>query len=64
MKEVKQYKCEYCGTLYADKSECAACEKQHAVPCKIVAVHHRAKGVCVISAENRRRFQRRLGSAL
>lgn len=21
MKEVKQYKCEYCGTLYADK-EC------------------------------------------
>lgn len=23
MKEVKQYKCEYCGTLYADKSECA-----------------------------------------
>ena len=48
MKEVKQYKCEYCGTLYADKSECAACEKQHAVPCKIVAVHHRAKGVCAV----------------
>ena len=48
MKEVKQHKCEYCGTLYADKSECAACEKQHAVPCKIVAVHHRAKGVCAV----------------
>lgn len=32
MKEVKQYKCEYCGTLYADKSECAACEKQHTTP--------------------------------
>lgn len=48
MKEVKQYKCEYCGTLYADKSECAACEKQHTVPCKIVAVHHRAKCVCAV----------------
>ena len=46
MKEVKQYKCEYCGTLYSDKNECAACEKQHVVPREIVIVHHRPKGVC------------------
>lgn len=46
MKEVKQYKCEVCGTLYADKGECAACEKQHCIPSGIERAFHRPKGVC------------------
>lgn len=29
MKKVTQYKCEICGTLYAQESDCKACEKQH-----------------------------------
>lgn len=48
MKEVKQYKCKHCGTLYANKAECEACEKQHAIPREIAAVHHRPKGVCAV----------------
>ena len=27
MQEITQYKCEFCGTLYADKKECDECEK-------------------------------------
>ncbi len=41
MKSVTQYKCDVCGTLYADKGACAACEKQHRIPAEIV----RAEGV-------------------
>lgn len=45
MKEVKQYKCDHCGALYANKSECEVCEGQHAIPRKIVEVLHIVKGV-------------------
>lgn len=46
MKSVTQYKCDVCGTLYADKGACADCEKQHKIPAEIVRADHRAKGVC------------------
>ena len=45
MKSVTQYKCDVCGTLYADKGACADCEKQHRIPAEIVRADHRAKGV-------------------
>ena len=45
MKEVKQYKCDHCGALYANKSECEVCKVQHAIPRKIVEVLHIVKGV-------------------
>lgn len=48
MKPIMQYKCEVCGTLYADKDKCMECEKQHQIPCKIVAAQHRPKGVSAI----------------
>lgn len=35
MKEVKSYKCEYCGTVYATESECKKCEDYH---CKLVKI--------------------------
>lgn len=41
MKKVEQYRCDLCGTLYAEKAKCEACEKQH-VPCVgIAAQRHR-----------------------
>ena len=40
MKKVTQYKCELCGTLYADQTDCEACEKQHKVPCGIIKILH------------------------
>ena len=40
MKRVEQFKCDYCGTLYKDKSECAKCEDQHVAAVEIVAQHH------------------------
>lgn len=46
MKKVTQYKCELCGTLYADQTDCEACEKQRKVPCGITRVDHRAKKLC------------------
>ena len=46
VKKVTQYKCEICGTLYADESECAKCESQHKIPSSIVRVDHRGKGIC------------------
>ncbi len=29
MKELKQFQCEYCNTVYKSKSECESCEKGH-----------------------------------
>lgn len=29
MKELKQFQCEYCNTIYKSKSECEFCEKGH-----------------------------------
>lgn len=46
MKSVTQYKCEVCGTLYADKNDCMECEKQHKIPCHIVKSDHRAMKLC------------------
>lgn len=40
MKEIKQYKCEVCGAVYADKSTCEECEKQHRVPAEIERAYH------------------------
>lgn len=42
MKEITQYKCEICGTLYAEKTECEKCEKQHKIPNSIVKADFRA----------------------
>lgn len=46
MKEIKQYKCELCGTLYAEKSECEACEKQHVSPKRIKVAQFKPRKVC------------------
>lgn len=46
MKKVTQYKCEICGTLYAQESDCKACEKQHKVPIEVVRADHRAAKLC------------------
>lgn len=35
MKEVKSYKCDFCGTVYATESECKKCEEYHCKPIKI-----------------------------
>ena len=40
MKRVEQFKCDYCCTLYKDKSECVKCENQHVTAVEIVAQHH------------------------
>lgn len=48
MKELKQYVCEKCGTVYADKNACQECEKQHATPVKIVGSKHYSKKVCSV----------------
>ena len=40
MKEIKQYKCEHCGTIYADKDGALQCEKGHKSATKIVSVHY------------------------
>ena len=45
MKEVKHYKCEVCGTLYANEKECDACEKQHRMPVEIKSAKHLPKKV-------------------
>lgn len=29
MKEVKRYKCEYCGTVFESQEDCEDCESQH-----------------------------------
>lgn len=46
MKEAAYYKCEFCGTLYADKKECDECEKQHVAPKCITGVEFRPRKVC------------------
>lgn len=40
MKEIKQYKCEHCGIIYADKDRALECEKGHKFATKIVSVHY------------------------
>ena len=35
MKTLEQYKCDVCGTVYADKRKCEACETGHKKPMKI-----------------------------
>ena len=40
MKEIKQYKCEHCGTIYADKDRALQCEKNHKFIVKNVSVHY------------------------
>lgn len=40
MKKVEQFKCDYCGTLYKDRSECAKCEDQHVTAVEIVVQRH------------------------
>lgn len=46
MKEITQYKCEHCGTLYTEIRECEECEKQHVSPKGIKAAHCRPRKVC------------------
>ena len=36
MKRIEQFKCDYCGVVYADKAECVKCEAQH-ITC--VSIH-------------------------
>lgn len=35
MKELSLYQCEYCKTSYANKSDCAECEKNHKTTARI-----------------------------
>lgn len=42
MKEVKQYICEICGTVYAEKESCKACETNHRHPIRIASAHYLA----------------------
>ena len=44
MKEVKQYICEICGTVYAEKESCKACETNHRHPTIISRAHYLAYG--------------------
>lgn len=46
MKEIKQYRCEICNTLYAEKRECEICEKQHVVPLGIKIACFKPHKVC------------------
>lgn len=41
MKEISQYKCEICGTIYSERAKCEACEAGHKRPTKIVARKYR-----------------------
>lgn len=41
MKMVERYKCDTCGTLYADAETCERCERQHVKPVEIHGVEHR-----------------------
>lgn len=45
MKVITQYKCSVCGTVYADKKKCEACESGHKVPVKIVNRKYQAIGI-------------------
>ena len=40
MKEIKQYKCEHCGTIYVDKDKALQCEKNHKFGVDIASVHY------------------------
>ena len=44
MKTLEQYKCDVCGTVYADKRKCEACETGHKKPTKITDRKYRAIG--------------------
>ena len=45
MKKVEQFKCDFCGTLYASKEACFECESQHVVAFDIVSHRHMPKHV-------------------
>lgn len=40
MKRLDIFKCDFCGTLYKDKSECVKCEDQHVSAVAVVKQHH------------------------
>lgn len=40
MKELKLYKCEFCGTQYKDKIECKKCEESHQKIKKVEALQY------------------------
>lgn len=40
MKRIEQFKCDCCGTLYSDKSECVKCESQHVKCARIEHEYH------------------------
>lgn len=40
MKELKQYQCEYCHTLYTENLKCNKCESNHVQPIKIIQCHY------------------------
>ena len=37
MKELNQFQCEFCNTVYKSKNECMECESWHQLPTQIVA---------------------------
>ena len=41
MKELKQYQCEHCKTVYSEKRKAEQCEKNHKVKVKVVKMVHR-----------------------
>lgn len=40
MKKIELFVCETCGTQYAEKLECTACEKSHRKPVEITGARY------------------------
>lgn len=45
MKEIKQYKCDYCGTVYSEKDRAERCEKNHKHIAKVVSIHYLSQSI-------------------
>ena len=44
MQEIKRYRCDCCGTEYANRENAKACEKNHKRPTLFVAARYISKG--------------------
>ena len=44
MKEIKQYKCDYCGMVYNEKSRAEWCERNHKQVAKVVSAYYMLEG--------------------
>lgn len=53
MKKLEQFQCEFCHTIYREKSAAKECEKNHCSPIKILFCDYQAKGVNATGYPNR-----------